>query len=89
MSRTKEEQIAITKFRALIDEIPSFKHDFSENDKGISWDGFINMFNGNIDKKSNFDYAIDVQIKGRTSSNKKLKPEVLNIFKEYPIAIFM
>lgn len=73
MSRTKEEQIAITKFRALIDEIPSFKHDFSENDKGISWDGFINMYNGNIDKKSNFDYAIDVQIKGRTSSNKKLK----------------
>lgn len=51
MSRTKEEQIAITKFIALIDEIPSFEHDFSENDKGISWDEFINMYNGNIDKK--------------------------------------
>ena len=73
MSKTKEEQIAITKFRDLVDEIDFFKHDFSEDDKGISWDGFINMYNGDVDKKVNFDYAIDVQIKGRTSPNKKLK----------------
>lgn len=71
-SKTKVEQSAITKFRDLIDKIKFFKSDFAEVDKGISWDGSIELYNGNIDRKDNYDYTIDVQIKGRTTPSKKL-----------------
>lgn len=73
MSKTKIEQRAITKFRDIIDNIELFTYRFSEMDKDISWDGNINMFHGNVDIKNNFDSTIDVQIKGRTTSNKHLK----------------
>ncbi len=72
MSKTKIEQKAITKVRELVDDIEFFKPLLNENDKGISWDGTIEMYHGNIDKKSNYDYTIDVQIKGRTTPTKKL-----------------
>ena len=51
-SKTKVEQSAITKFRDLIDKIKFFKSDFAEVDKGISWDGSIELYNGNIDKNT-------------------------------------
>ena len=72
MSKTKIEQKAITKIRDIIDSIELFTYHFNEMDKDISWDGNINMYHENIDKKENFDSSIDVQIKGRTTPNKKL-----------------
>lgn len=72
ISSNKIEQKSITKVRDLIDRIKLFKSCFNEGEKGISWDGTIEMYNGNPDKKENYDYSIDVQIKGRTSNNKKL-----------------
>lgn len=71
MSNTKIEQKAITKFRDLIDDIEFFTYHFNEMDKDISWDGNINLYHGDVDKKENFDSSIDVQIKGRTTPNKK------------------
>lgn len=71
ISKTKVEQRAITKIRDLIDKIEIFSHSFKEMDKNISWDGTIEMYNGNIDVKENYDYTIDVQVKGRTTNNKK------------------
>ena len=70
MSKTKIEQKAITKIRDIIDSIELFTYHFNEMDKDISWDGNINMYHENIDKKENFDSSIDVQIKGRTTPNK-------------------
>lgn len=70
-SKTKVEQKAITKVRDLIDKIDFFTYDFKEMDKNISWDGTIEMYNGNTDIKENYDYTIDVQVKGRTTNNKK------------------
>ena len=70
-SKNKIEQRALTKVRDLIDKIEYFTYDFKEMDKNISWDGTIEMYNGNIDNKQNYDYTIDVQIKGRTTHNKK------------------
>ena len=73
MSKNKVEQKAITKIRDIIDDIDFFTYRFNEMDKDISWDGNINMYNGDVDRKENFDYSIDVQIKGRTTLNKNLK----------------
>lgn len=72
MSKTKVEQKAITKIRDIIDDIELFTYHFNEMDKDISWDGNINMYHGDVDKKENFDSSIDVQIKGRTTPNKNL-----------------
>ena len=70
-SKNKVEQKAITKVRNLIDDIEYFTYSFKEMDKNISWDGTVEMYNGNIDKKENYDYTLDVQVKGRTTHNKK------------------
>lgn len=72
MSKTKVEQKAITKIRDIIDDVELFTYHFNEMDKDISWDGNINMYHGDVDKKENFDSSIDVQIKGRTTPNKNL-----------------
>ena len=70
-SKNKVEQKAITKVRNLIDDIEYFTYSFKEMDKNIFWDGTVEMYNGNIDKKENYDYTLDVQVKGRTTHNKK------------------
>lgn len=73
MNKNKVEQKAITKIRDIIDDIDFFTYRFNEMDKDISWDGNINMYHGDVDRKENFDSSIDVQIKGRTTLNKNLK----------------
>lgn len=70
-SKNKVEQKAINKIESLIDDIEYFLHKFKDMDKNISWDGTIEMYNGNPDIKQNYDYTIDVQAKGRTTHNKK------------------
>lgn len=45
---------------------------FNSEDTGISWDGNISLYHGNIDDKGNFDGKFDVQIKGRSTTNKAL-----------------
>ena len=72
ISSKKTEQRAITKINELIDKIESADGHIQSNDKSISWDGTIDFYHGNIDKKKNFQFSIDVQIKGRTTNNKKL-----------------
>ena len=57
-SKTKVEQKAITKVRDLIDKIDFFTYYFKEMDKNISWDGTIEMYNGNTDIKENYDYLV-------------------------------
>ena len=52
-SKSKIEQKAITKVRDLIDKIEFFKHDLKDTDKNISWDGTVEMYNGNTDIKEN------------------------------------
>ena len=81
VSRKKTEQRAITKVRALIDDTEILSHNFNENDKGISFDGTIDVFKGGIDKKSNFEGSIKVQIKGRTVKSIKDKTTNFSIQK--------
>ena len=72
-SKKKIEQKAILKIDELIDNIQYADGKLDKNDKNISWDGTIDFYNGNIDKKENYQFSIDVQVKGRTVYKKKFK----------------
>lgn len=72
-SSKKTEKTALNKIEILLDELECFDYKFNEDDTGISWDGYIDLYHGNIDDKGNFDTRIDVQIKGRSTTNKKLQ----------------
>lgn len=69
----KVEKRAVDIVKTFIDDLEYLDHDFKDDDKGISWDGDINLYHGNIDKKENFDGSVKVQIKGRTTHNKRLQ----------------
>ena len=72
ISSKKTEQRAITIINQFINDISSADSNILKNDKSISWDGTIDFYAGNIDKKDNYEFSIDVQVKGRTSYNKRL-----------------
>ena len=72
-STRKTEEKAINKINCLIDEISCAISNIEKNDKTITWDGTIDFYNGNVDKKANLDFFIDVQVKGRTRNKKKLE----------------
>ena len=72
-STKKTEQKANTIIRSLIDSIECADGHIEENDKNISWDGHIDFYNGVVDKKENYEFKVDIQIKGRTIYTKKSK----------------
>ena len=71
-SSKKTEEKAITKINELIDNIKCASSNIQKNDKTISWDGTIDFYSGSIDKKKNYDFSVDAQVKGRTRNKKKL-----------------
>lgn len=56
----------------MIDRMEFVDRSFNEDDTGISWDGTISLYHGDVNKKENLDDIINVQIKGRKTNNKKL-----------------
>lgn len=73
ISTLKTEQKSINRINELIDKIPTAHSNISQNDKSISWDGTIDFYkNASIEKKENYLFSIDVQVKGRTTPKKKL-----------------
>lgn len=72
VSSTKTEKRAINKIEEKIDSLEYLDHHLKDGDKGISWDGYISLYHGNIDDKSNWDGDVFVQVKGRTAHIKKL-----------------
>lgn len=73
ISTKKTEKTALNKIENLLDELETFDYNFVADNTGISWDGYIDLYHGNIDDKGNFDTRIDAQIKGRTTNIKKLQ----------------
>lgn len=73
ISSKKTEKTALNKIENLLDTLEYFDYHFNADDTGISWDGYIDLYHGNIDNKGNFDTRIDVQIKGRTLLKKRLQ----------------
>lgn len=91
-SSTKTEQRAVNALEAIIDEHSTMIHQFNGNDKEMSWDGYIWLYekNNGVQSKSNFDGRVSVQIKGHNDpqhkflNNKKISyPVELNDLKVY------
>ena len=72
-SKRKVEKTAVHKVEELILRIDYADPKFKVDDTGISWDGNIDLYHGNIDIKSNFDYSIKSQIKGRSTNVKRMQ----------------
>lgn len=71
-SSKKTEKLAVNKIENLVHRIENADCKFNVDDTGISWDGDVYLYNGNIDEKENYDISIKAQIKGRTVYIKKL-----------------
>ena len=71
-SSKKTEKLAVNKIEDLVHRIENADCKFNVDDTGISWDGDIYLYNGNIDEKENYDISIKTQIKGRTVNIKRL-----------------
>lgn len=76
ISSKKIEQKAVTKINELIDKIETADSNIQKNDRTISWDGTIDFYNGTIDSKDNYEFSVDVQVKGRTKYTKKLNDKI-------------
>ena len=72
ISSKKTEAKAINKINNLIEKLDMLESKIDKNNTNISWDGTIDLYHGNIDKKENFDCSIDVQVKGRTTTKKRI-----------------
>ena len=73
LSSTKIEHRTINALKAIIDNHPTMEHQINENDKEMSWDGYIWLFkkNDGDQSKDNFDSRIPIQIKGHNDSERK------------------
>lgn len=72
-NRTKVESNAINIIRGVVDKNSRLLPDPSFGDRGISTDGYIQLFkNNDVDKGENLLRQIPIQIKGRTDKSKKL-----------------
>lgn len=72
-NRTKVESNAINVIRVIVDKSARLLPDPSFGDRGISTDGYIQLFrNEEVDKGENLLRQIPIQIKGRTDKTKKL-----------------
>lgn len=69
ISKNEIEENAVHYLERALTRYHNIDKQFNKQDKGISWDGFIYCYNGNRDKKKNFQGRIPVQIKGHFVSN--------------------
>ena len=68
ISSKKTEKKALNKIENLLDQLDYIDYKFNSDDTSISWDGYIDLYRGNIDQKENFDTRIDVQVKGKSTN---------------------
>lgn len=70
-SSTKTESRALNALEYIIDDHLDLDHDFKKNDKGMSWDGFIELYkpDSSTRSKRNAVARIPVQIKGHNDSD--------------------
>lgn len=71
--KRKIETRAVGEIRTLVSQHPTMEEHITENDKGICWDGYINIFkdNNSDQDKRNFDAEVPVQIKGHIDKQNK------------------
>lgn len=59
------EDLSVTIIEKEVCKYRNLKPHIPKNDKGISWDGYITVFDGRGRGTNNFEYNINVQVKGR------------------------
>ncbi len=72
-SSAKTEHRAINALENIIDEHLTMDHQFSSNDKEMSWDGYIWLYKNNdgTQSKENLEARVPVQIKGHNDRKRK------------------
>ena len=65
MENDEIEELAVNIIEQEILKYRDLKSGIPKGDKGISWDGHITVFDGKGRTKNNFEYNINVQVKGR------------------------
>ena len=70
MNSNKIETGAINCLKTLLWNCPHIDRDISENDKRLSWDGFIFLFSDKGHKKENLVCKCEIQIKGKEKLGK-------------------
>lgn len=65
MENDQIEELAVNIIEQEILKYNDLKSGIPKGDKGISWDGYITVFDGKGRTKNNFEYNINVQVKGR------------------------
>lgn len=65
MENDQIEEMAVNIIESEICKYNNLKSNITKGDKEISWDGYITLFDGQGRGTKNFEYKIDVQIKGR------------------------
>ena len=71
MENDQIEELAVNIIESEILKYKDLKSNITKGDKEISWDGYITIFDGKGRGKNNFEYKIDVQVKGRKVSKIK------------------
>lgn len=76
-SSKKTEKQAITYIEDMVNKIEILDCNINKEDTGMSWDGYIDLFNSpDIDKKRNFISRLPIQVKGRTHMSKKFERKI-------------
>ena len=72
-STTKIEHRTINALEHIIDDHLTMEHHFNQDDKGVSWDGYISLFFNNTgdQSKHNMEGRVPVQVKGHMDRGKK------------------
>lgn len=68
MENDQIEELAVNIIENEVLKYKNLKSNIPKGDKAISWDGYITVFDGKGRGKNNFEYNIDVQVKGRKVS---------------------
>lgn len=70
LTPTKIEKKALLELENIIENHELMHCSFNDTDKEMAWDGFILLYEKNIEKKENIKARIPVQIKGRSKNNR-------------------
>lgn len=76
MDSKQAEKFAITKLAEYLLNISGVDPKLNFDDTGISWDGEIDLYNGNTTSKKNYCCSIKTQVKGRKANTKKFNSKI-------------
>lgn len=77
MDSNKVEQISVSCLVSAIAKCEHLNPVISSNDKTLSWDGYVELYNHGGNKKANFIGKCPIQVKGKTFAKKDFKSKTV------------